>query len=131
MIPQIKQGPVADILDANGPINHCHGSIDLCVQLVTHVNRDEFLLCDLLAAPYIIGCRYMDQHVRDILPLEKLIQLLNWSYPPIVRRALKNSHPLHRPPASANPNIATIKLFRVSSKVKAGSSTSMQPEHQS
>lgn len=92
MILKIKQGPVEDILDDNGRPIHVTGAIELCVQLDTHVNLEELLVCNRLAAPYIIGCCYMDRYVWAIFTLEKRIQ--SWSYAPIVRLALKNPPPL-------------------------------------
>lgn len=51
MITLIKQGPDADIRDANDCPIPVTGAIDLCVKLCTHVNRDEFFACDRISAP--------------------------------------------------------------------------------
>eukprot|EP00171_Calliarthron_tuberculosum_P003305 IDg3305t1 len=62
----IQQGTAPDIRDANRRPLRIEGAISLCIQVGNLIVKDEFYVCDRLAAPYILGCTFLDRHVRAI-----------------------------------------------------------------
>eukprot|EP00171_Calliarthron_tuberculosum_P022177 IDg22177t1 len=122
----IKEGPVPDIRDANKRPIQVVGAISLCVQLGTQLVMDEFLVCERLAAPVILGCTHMDRHVRAIFPMEKRILLQDGSSETIVRR------PLRRPPTLKRPGNSQEKLQvpRLSNRVRVVRGETIAPGEQ-
>lgn len=74
-IHRIQKVPAAGILDANERPILVVRAIQLCPQLGTQLFRDEFLICERFAAPFLIRCSHMDSYVRSIFPGEKIILL--------------------------------------------------------
>ena len=88
----IRYGPLPDICDANDRPLRMIGTIRLVVRLGRLVSLADFIICQQLAAPMILGADYCDRFVEAIRPRKKLIELDDGSTVPIVRRPLKR-HP--------------------------------------
>ena len=88
----LKQGQLPSIADANNRPLTMSGRVDLVVQLGYTRVRAEFLVCERLAAPMIIGADFCDQHVEAILPRRRTVELTDGTTIPMVRRVPRR-HP--------------------------------------
>ena len=67
------------VFDANRNPLKVIGSVYLWVALGSYLSREKFVVCNKLAAPYILGCLYLNRNVKSIFPLERLVQMKNGS----------------------------------------------------
>ena len=74
---QVLQANTPTIIDASRNRLKVLGSIKLWVSLGSKLSREEFIVCKSLAAPYILGCSYMNRNVEAILPSQKLLRMKN------------------------------------------------------
>ena len=65
---QIEQAKSSTIHDASRNKLKIVGSINLWVLLGSHLCKERFIVCTELAAPYILGCIYLNQNVTAIFP---------------------------------------------------------------
>ena len=82
----ISYGPLPDIADAKSNAIHVKGITRLLVRLKTRAYWVEFIVCDSLAAPAILGCDFCDKHVEAILPRQRSVELEDGTTIPIVRK---------------------------------------------
>eukprot|EP00171_Calliarthron_tuberculosum_P023515 IDg23515t1 len=127
----IRLGPTCDIRDANRRPIRVTGMIPLSVHVGTHLVQEDFLVCEKLAAPYILGTPFMDRNVRSIQPPERRIQLTDFSYEPIVRHKLsRGSKRIPRRQDVVDPPDLNIRLPRLSPKVRVTRSITLKPGYQ-
>jgi hypothetical protein len=67
--------PLPRITNASGKQILAKGVIVLYVQLGTTVHRVRFYVAPGLAVPCILGCNFINLHVKAILPKEKKVDL--------------------------------------------------------
>ena len=84
----LSYGPLPDIADANSNPIQVKGIMRLLVRLKTRAYWVEFIVCDSLAAPVMLGCDFSDEHVEAILPRQRLVELADGTTIPIVRKPL-------------------------------------------
>lgn len=124
---QVRTGPLPDICDANGKPLSMLGAATLPVRLGNRLVKVEFIVCNKLAAPAILGCDFCDRFVEAILPRRKLVELDDGTTVPITRRVLKRPQTAPELPRTRN----TIVLGgRVSPKVKVAVATEIPAEAQ-
>ena len=75
LIP-LSYGPLPDIADANSNPIQVKGIKRLLVRLKTRAYWVEFIVCDSLAAPVILGCDFCHKHVEAILPRQRLVDVV-------------------------------------------------------
>eukprot|EP00171_Calliarthron_tuberculosum_P023134 IDg23134t1 len=119
----IKDGPPIDVRDANKRLIRIEGVISLSVQVGTMMVQEEFLVCDRLAAPYILGCTFLDRFVTAIFPKDKILLMNDGSSEPIVRRPLKMPPPAQK----VKPSEPELKLQRTSPVVRVAEPKVLQP----
>ena len=119
-IGELKQGPLPSIADPNNRPLDMAGSVDLIVQLGRTMAKSEFLVCERLAAPMIIGADFCDKFVEAILPRKRRVELHDGTTIPIVRKVPKG--PQGAPPL---PTEQEFELQRgiISPKVKVSRKT--------
>ena len=123
----LRYGPLSNIGDANNKPLSMLGIIDLLVRLGTYLVKVDFIVCDRLAAPVILGCEYCDRFVEAIRPRKKLVELEDGSTIPITRRSL--TRPPRAPPLL--PSQEFVKSpGRTSPKVKVAKAIELPPESQ-
>ena len=91
VVELIRHGPLHNVADANNNSITMTGLVDLLVRLGSRIAKAEFIVCEQLAAPVIIGCDFCDRFAEAIYPRKKTIELGDGSTVPIVRRPLKRS----------------------------------------
>jgi hypothetical protein len=93
---------------AEGRRLHQKGVITLCVELGQLRTKAHFLVVPYLAAECILGCQFIDRHVRNILPREIRVNLADDSDESI----LQDSEPLQTstPPRSEKQEAPSTKL---------------------
>ena len=84
----LSYGPLPDVSDANSNPIQVKGIMRLLIRLKTRAYWIEFIMCDSLAAPVILGCNFCDKHVEAILPRQRLVELEDGTTIPIVRKPL-------------------------------------------
>ena len=87
----IRNGPLPNVADANNNPIRMTGLVDVVVRLGSRIAKAEFILCERLAAPVIVGCDFCDLFVEAIYSRKETIELDDGSTLPIVRRPLKRS----------------------------------------
>ena len=85
----VYQGPVPEIRDANNRIINTSGILRLVVRINGSTSVVEFVVCDRLAAPVILGAAFCDKFVEAIYPRRKEVELVDGTVTAIVRRPLK------------------------------------------
>ena len=82
----VSFGPTKDIGDANnGPLRTL-GTTKMPVRLGRFVAAAEFIVCEKLAVPLILGADYCDRFVEAIYPRMKTVELADFSEVPTARR---------------------------------------------
>ena len=79
-------GPTQDIDDANSMPLPTLGTIKMPVRLGSFVAAAEFIVCEKLAVPLILGADYSDRFVEAIHPREKTVELADFSVVTILGR---------------------------------------------
>ena len=123
----LKQGQLPSIADANNRPLSMSGRVDLFVQLGYTRVRAEFLVCERLAAPMIIGADFCDQHVEAILPRRRTVELTDGTTIPIVRKVPRR-HP--KAPKLPPEQEYVPASGRISPKVRVSSKIVLAPESQ-
>ena len=111
----IRQRALPDIRDANKGRVRSLGVVTLRVQLGLYQSRVDFVVCERLSVPIILGCDFCDRHIEAIRPRSKEVELEDETKVPIIKAATKRSResvPLPR--AFAFPT----HRERISTKVK-------------
>lgn len=83
---RIAMGPSLDIRDANNRPLRTIGLIKLPVRLGRFLALMEFIVCERLAVPLILGASYFDKFVEAIYLRKRKVELADHSEIPIVRR---------------------------------------------
>ena len=120
----IRQRILPDIRDANKGRVQSLGVITLRVQLGLYQSRVDFVVCERLSVPVILGCDFCDRHVEAIRPRSKEVELDDGTTVPIVKAPAKRSResvPL--PQAFAFPS----HRDRISTKVRLTEPYRLQP----
>ena len=81
----VSFGPTQDIGDANNRPLRTVGTIKMPVRLGHFVAVAEFLVCEKLAVPLILGADYCDRFVEAIYPRKKMVESVDFSEVPIIR----------------------------------------------
>ena len=123
----IRHGPLPNIGDANNNPLYTIGTLALVVRLGRRIVKVEFIVCERLAAPVILGCDFCDRFVEAIRPRKKLVEMDDGTEVPIVRR------PLRRTPKS--PPLPPSQEYhftggRSSTKVKTAETFKLPPSSQ-
>ena len=79
--------PTQDIGNANNRSLRTAGTIKMPVRLGRFVATAEFIVCEKLAVPLILGADYCDRFLEAIYPRKKTVELADFSGVPIVRRS--------------------------------------------
>jgi hypothetical protein len=82
---RVPDEPAFNIVGAGGRRLRQRGTITLFLELGGLRVKAQFLVVAGLAAECILGCQFIDRHVRNILPKEKKITLSNDSVVSILR----------------------------------------------
>lgn len=123
----IRAGPTLDIADANNRPLRTVGYLPLVLRLGTYVVQLDFVVCDSLAAPVILGCDFCDRFVEAIRPRAKTVEMADGSTVPIVRKPLKRATKKRVPlPAAQEPT----NTSPVSTKFRVANSLAVPPESQ-
>lgn len=84
----IRQGPHIEICDANGrPLKIC-GWATLNIRLGHYHARVEFVVCERLAAPFVLGTDFCDRFVEAIRQRTRQVELNDGMLISIVRKPL-------------------------------------------
>eukprot|EP00171_Calliarthron_tuberculosum_P002678 IDg2678t1 len=88
--------------------------------------QEDFLVYDRLAAPYILGCTFLDRFVTAIFPKDKMLLMNDGSSETIVRKSLKTPPQLKRIKSSE----PKLKLQHKSPVVRVAEPKVLQPKTQ-
>ena len=121
---KIRYGPLPHITDANRRSIRTIGIISLVIQVGRYVVKDEFIVCERLAAPVILGCDLCDKYVEAIYPRKRVIELADGTTVPIVRRPTKRLADAPPLPAAQEYEASS---GRISAKVKVAKAATLQP----
>ena len=77
---KIERTETPTILDSSQNRLNVLGSIHSCVYLSSLVTLEKFIVCNYLAAHYILDRTYMSHNFKAILQAERSIQMTNGSY---------------------------------------------------
>ena len=123
----IRNGPLPNVADANNNPIRMTGLVDVVVRLGSRIAKAEFILCERLAAPVIVGCDFCDLFVEAIYSRKETIELDDGSTLPIVRRPLKRSP--KSPPLPTSQEYVKAE-GRTSPKVRVSQNIILPPETQ-
>ena len=123
----IRHGPLPNVADANSNPIRMTGLVDFVVRLGIHISKTEFIVCERLAAPVIVGCDFCDRFVEAIYFRKKTIELDDGSTVPIERRPLKRSP--NSPPLPTSQEYVKAE-GRTSPKVRVAQNIILPPETQ-
>ena len=93
-----------DIRDANKGRVHTLGTLSLQCQIGACSMRVNFVVCERLSVPVILGCDFCDRYVEAIRPRRRLVEMDDGSTVPIIRSPSsrdKDAVPL--PPSQKTP----------------------------
>ena len=124
---RLRYGPLLNIGDANNNPLSMLGVISLIVRLGTFLVKLDFIVCERLAAPVILGCDFCDRFVEAIKPRKKLVELEDGTTVPIVRRPLARSSRAVPLPHSQE---YVKSPGRITPKVKVAKAVVLPPESQ-
>ena len=79
------------IKDANNNRLKIAGRIDLVCQIGDRADTVSFYVAEKLATDVILGCNYCDHHVEAIRPRKRLIEMVDGSTVPIIRKPSKRA----------------------------------------
>ena len=118
-------GPTQDIGDANNRPLRTVGTIRMPVRLGRFVATAEFIVCEKLTVPLILGADYCDRFVEVIYPRKKTVELADFSEVRITRRfsARKGKQRLVR----GGEEETEEKGERIYPRVKAARATTIEP----
>ena len=125
-----RYGPLPNISDAdNNPIRMI-GLVDLVTRLGNRIVKVEFIVCERLAAPVILGCDFCDRFVEAIFPRKRLIEMDDGTTVPITRRSLR--HPYKQVRTDLKKDEAEKLPYgrRVSLKLRVAKNVVLPPETQ-
>ena len=123
----IRPCRLPDIRDANKGKVRTVGTVTLRCQLGSYETRVNFVVCERLSVPVILGCDFCDRYVEAIMPRQKMVELDDGSTVPIIRvpsTRARDAVPLPAPlryPTAADPPAP---------KVHASRSYKLQPRSQ-
>ena len=121
-----RYGPLPNVADANNNPIRMMGLADLIVRLGSRLVKLEFIVCEHLAAPLILGCDFMDRFVEAIYPRKKTVERDDGITIPITRK------PLKRPPVASpvTPQDGKKPHGRESPKIRVATAIVLPPEAQ-
>ena len=114
----IRHSRIPDIRDANKGRVRTMGMVTLRCQLGSYQVRVDFVVCERLSVPVILGCDFCDRYVEAIMPRRKTVELDDGTTIPIVRAPstrARDAVPLpeaYRKPIGADPPDPKIKATR-------------------
>ena len=125
-VTRLRYGPLPNVADANNNPIRMKGLAHLLVRLGSRLVKLEFIVCDRLAAPLILGCDFMDRFVEAIYPRKKTVEMDDGTTVPITRK------PLRRPPVASPvaPQDGKQPHGRESSKIRVAIAIVLPPEAQ-
>eukprot|EP00171_Calliarthron_tuberculosum_P006908 IDg6908t1 len=135
-LPKIREGHIrlglsCDIRDANRLIRVV-SKISLIFHVGTKLLQDDFLICERLAAPFILGTPFMNRNVRSIQPPERRIQIADLYYEPIVRhtfdRRMRRIPQQQQASLSVNNQIRIPQVFMLLNLDRISSDTIQYPK---
>ena len=88
-VMRLRYGPFLNVADANNNPIRMKGLADLIVRLDSRLVKLEFIVCESLAAPLILGCDVMDRFVEAIYPRKKTVKMDDETTIPITQKPLK------------------------------------------
>ena len=121
----VSFGPTQDIGDANNRPLRTVGTIKMPMRLGRFVVTAEFIVCEKLALPLILGADYCDRFVEAIYPRKKTVELEDSSEVPIVRQfSARKGRKWLVPGEYENDD---RKRERISPRVKVARATTIEP----
>ena len=120
----VSFGLTQDIGDENNRLLRTVGTIKMPVRLGCFVTMAEFIVCEKLAVPLILGAHYCDRFVEAIYPRKKTAELADFSEVPIVRQFSARKGKNNRVPGQDEND---EKGERFSPKVKVARATTIEP----
>ena len=85
-VKKIRRRDGCNVVDANGKPLAIAGTITMYVRIGRCQVKAEFLVCNFLQVPFLIGTDYIRQHVRAILPMDGKIVMKDDSEVEILSR---------------------------------------------
>jgi transposase InsO family protein len=102
---RLRGVPVPKVMNASGRLLHSKGVIVLIVQVGDLRTRVRFYVTAGLAVPCILGCNFIDRHVRSIMPGERRVELREGGSVAITEGSPGSKESRKdEPPASATPS---------------------------
>ena len=119
---QIENSNIPAVLDENRNTLRIIGYIYLWVLLGSQITRERLYVCRNLAAPYTLGCAYLNRNVHAILPLKRQVKMKNGS----VARILTSRQFPKQIRLSPNPNSSIDKVSERKATLKQNPSSPVQ-----
>jgi hypothetical protein len=82
-------GDTRNLQDASGKVTQNVGTIYLNIHVGQEQKRLRFLVMKNLAVPMILGCEFLDEHVKSIYPKEKRVELQSGQSLPLYTRLIR------------------------------------------
>ena len=125
-VTRLRYGPLPNVADANDNSIRMKGLAGLIVLLGARLVKLEFIVCERLAAPLILGCDFMDRFVESIYPRKKTVEMDDGTTIPITQ------NPLKRPPVASpvTPQDGKKPHGRESPKIRVTTAIVLPPEAQ-
>ena len=121
----VSFGPTQDIGDAKNRLLRTVGTTRMPVTLGRFVAIAEFIVCEKLAVPLILGADYCDRLVEAIYPRKDTVELADFSEVPIIRRFSARKGKQRLVPGEAEKEEG--KRERFSPRVKVARATTIEP----
>jgi RNase H-like domain found in reverse transcriptase/Reverse transcriptase (RNA-dependent DNA polymerase)/Integrase zinc binding domain/Integrase core domain/Chromo (CHRromatin Organisation MOdifier) domain/Retroviral aspartyl protease len=108
---RLRGVPVPRIVNASGRAVTSKGVVVLHVQVGDLRTRVRFYVTSGLAVPCILGCNFIDRHVRAILPGERKFELKEGGCVAITENPIKGNKPTIGQTPSSKVRVATSRLL--------------------
>jgi Retroviral aspartyl protease len=89
-IPNIDpNGATRNLQDTKGTIIQNISTIHMNIMMGKEAKRIRFLVMKQLAVPLILGCEFLNEHIRSILPKDQSIELLSGETIPLYTQPMR------------------------------------------
>ena len=83
VVTRLRYGPLPNVTSANNNPIRMKGLADSIVRLGSRLVKLDFIVCERLSAPLILGCDFMDRFAEAIYPRTKTVEMDEGSTIPI------------------------------------------------
>jgi hypothetical protein len=109
---RLRGVPIPKVMNASGRLLHSKGVIVLIVQVGHLRTRVRFYVTAGLAVPCILGCNFIDRHVKSILPGDRRVELHDGGSVAISENSPRSLDPPGNPPTATTTPSTKVRVAK-------------------